>query len=85
MKKLILTSATILCIGLTSFAQDGGKCSKSCEKKCEVKDCSKDPECKKKCAPSESTVGTKCSKDSKSCAKNCKLDDEKKAGIVAPY
>lgn len=85
MKKLILTSATILCIGLTSFAQDGSKCSKSCEKKCEVKDCSKDPECKKKCAPNENTVSIKCSKDSKSCAKNCKLDDEKKAGIVAPY
>ena len=85
MKKLILTSATILCISLTSFAQDGGKCAKTCEKKCEVKECSKDPACKKICDKNESTANVKGSTDKKACAKSCKSDDEKNAGIVAPY
>ncbi len=73
MKKLILTSATVLFIGLTAFAGDGGKCAKKCEKKCEPKECTKDPNCKKICGMGESTTDMKSSKDNADCKKNCKM------------
>lgn len=64
MKKLILTSATILFIGISAFAADGDKCAKKCEKKCE-KACKKDETCKKACAD----ASMKCTKkDMKACA-----------------
>ena len=48
MKKLIVTSATVLFIGLTAYAQDGGTCAKNCNKKCDPKECMKDGTCTKK-------------------------------------
>lgn len=79
MKKLILTTATVLFIGLSAFAQDGGKCTKKCEKKCDQKECSKDVNCNKKCGMNECTTDMKCNKDNANCKKNCKMDGEKKA------
>ena len=78
MKKLILTSVAILFIGLTSFAQDCGKCAKKCEKKCDIKECVKDGGCTKKCGTNESAATMKCNYDNtKSCAKKCKTDESK--------
>lgn len=79
MKKLILTSATVLFIGLTAFAQDGGKCTKKCEKKCDMKECTKDGNCNKKCGMNECTADMKCNKDNQNCAKNCKMEGDKKS------
>ena len=81
MKKLILTSAAILFIGLTSFAQDGGKCAKKCEKKCDIKECVKDGGCTKKCGANESASNMKCNHDNtNSCAKKCKTEESKGNG-----
>jgi len=80
MKKLILTSATVLFIGLTAFAQDGGKCDKKCAKGNECKkECSKDGVCNKKCGMNECTADMKCNKDNANCKKNCKMGEVKKA------
>ncbi|MCX6295670.1 MAG: hypothetical protein NTX97_06315 [Bacteroidetes bacterium] len=79
MKKLMLTSATILFISLSSFAQDGVKSTKNCEKKCDMKECPKDTDCKKKCEMGECTADMKCHKaEAKACVKSCKMDDAKK-------
>lgn len=79
MKKLILTSATILFIGLSAFAEDGGKCTKKCEKKCDYKECTKDGNGLKKCGNTVCTPDMKCGEEkSKSCAKSCKMDESKK-------
>ncbi len=45
MKKIILTSATILLIGISSYAQDGGKCSKNCDNTSNQKQCAKELTC----------------------------------------
>ncbi len=75
MKKLILTSAAILFIGLTSFAQDGSKCAKKCEKKCDITACTKGEKSNKKCDMNGSSTDKKCSKgEANSCAKKCKMD-----------
>jgi len=79
MKKIILTSATILFIGLSSFAQDCGKCTKKCEKKSDMKECIKEGNCNKKCGMNECSADMKCKKDNaESCAKKCKMDASKK-------
>jgi hypothetical protein len=78
MKKLVLTSVTVLLIGLSAFAGDNDKCSKKCEKKCETKECSKDGKCTKKCDESTSSchMTAKCNPEtSKECAKKCHMDD----------
>ena len=78
MKKLILTSATILFIGLTAFAQDGTKCTKKCDpkectKKCDTKD-------NKGCCAYACPITVNCTpENSKECAKKCKMESEKKA------
>lgn len=75
MKKLILTSATILFIGLSAFAQDCGKCTKKCEKKCDMQECIKDGNCNKKCGMNACTADMKCkNENAESCAKKCKMD-----------
>lgn len=54
MKKLILTSATILFVGLAAFAGDNNKEkkeNKKCEKKCQTATCTNDESCSKKCCP----------------------------------
>ena len=72
MKKFILTSATLLVIGLTAFAGNGNDCGKKCEKKCDKKECAKDSKCEKKCDKTECKHNAKCEKDSKACASHCK-------------
>jgi len=76
MKKLILTSATVLFLGLGAYAQDGGKCAKKGAKKCDQTECAK--KCDKKCGMDDCTAGMKC-KDDKSCTKSCKMEGEKKS------
>ena len=75
MKKLILSSAMILFMGLAVVAQDGTK-DKKCEKKCDPKECTtKDG---KKCDPKDCTADMGCKdKAGKSCAHNCAKDDKK--------
>jgi hypothetical protein len=53
MKKLMLTSATILFIGLAAFAQQGGTCTQMCGKKCSVTECKDKSKCSNDCAKSE--------------------------------
>lgn len=71
MKKLILTSATVLFIAITSFAKEGDKCAAKCSGKADHKECSKDATCNK----SKSTTATK-NKSDKAC---CKMDEAKKS------
>lgn len=79
MKKLILSSATLLLIGFTAFAGDGSKCTKKCEKKCDKKECIKGNHCDKKCNMAECTPDMKCKKgNDKACAKKCKINNEPK-------
>ena len=66
MKKLILTSATILFIGLAAFAQQGGTCTQMCGKKCTVTECKDKTKCNKDCA-----------KDEKSCKPNAEKKEIK--------
>ncbi len=72
MKKLILTSATVLFLSISSFAHDGDKCGKKCEKKCDQKECTKDSKCEKKCGKKECTHDANCQKDQENCKKACK-------------
>jgi hypothetical protein len=64
MKKLILTSVTIVFIGVAAFAGDGNKKN---EKKCDPKECAKQESCTKKCCIGECTENAKCTKESKKC------------------
>ncbi|MGZ4116058.1 MAG: hypothetical protein ACXVPY_01190 [Bacteroidia bacterium] len=69
MKKLILSSAVILLVGLTTFAQDNvSAAKKGSEKKCEMKACCKGEKCDKACMDKCTASGTSC-KDNKSCTK----------------
>jgi hypothetical protein len=70
MKKLILSTAAILVIGLSAYACDGGKCNKKCDKKGDKKECVQGKDCdKKSCIKDE-----KCEKkEHKSC---CKMPTE---------
>ncbi len=75
MKKLILTSATLLFLGFTVFAGDGDKCRKKCDKKCDKKECVKDANGDKKCSKADCKHDAKCDKEqSKNCAKKCKAE-----------
>ncbi len=78
MKKLILTSATVLFIGLSAFACDGSKCTNKCENKNNQKECKKDASCEKKCSGNQSSVDFKCKKDNENCKKQCTMNGEKK-------
>ncbi|HMG15270.1 MAG TPA: hypothetical protein VK590_07495 [Saprospiraceae bacterium] len=69
MKKLILTSATILFIGLTAFGQDGGKCAKKCGNKSNQTQCSKEQTCNGVYSLNAFTPEKKCM-DEKAIAKN---------------
>ncbi len=77
MKKLILTSAAILFIGISAFAGDEHKCSKKCDKKCEVKECTTKEDCSKKCSGRCTADGKSNTENSKSCQKKCKADASK--------
>ena len=78
MKKLVLTTATVLFFATGAFAQDGGKCCKK-DAKCEMTACSKDGKCtekdKEKCAKA-CAEASHCKKESKDCCKKA----ENKAG-----
>jgi hypothetical protein len=70
MKKLILSSALALFIGVSAFACEGGKCGKG-DKKCDKKECTKEPKGDKKCSPGECKFEKKGNKD---CNKPCKVE-----------
>ena len=74
MKKIILTSASVLFIVLSAFAQEGGKCDKKCIKKCDQKECVK--ECVPKWGMGE-CASVKCDKESVNCRKDCKAGSVK--------
>lgn len=76
MKKVILTSATVLFLALTAVAQDGGKCCKKGDKKCEMAACTKDEKCKEKCT--HGTADAHCKKETKAC---CKKAEDKKSEV----
>ena len=80
MKKLILTSATILFVGFTAFAQDGSKCSKKCDNKSDQKGCMKEGTCNKNVEKNDWASGLKCNPDNTNCKKDCKATCEKKDG-----
>jgi hypothetical protein len=72
MKKLILTSATVLFLGLTAMACEGDKCGKKCEKKCDKQECTKGGACKKDGKNKECKMDDKaCKHDKASCEKKC--------------
>jgi hypothetical protein len=71
MKKLILSSALVVLIGLSAIACEGGKCSKG-DKKCDKKECTKGPKGDKKCSPGECKFEKKGNKDN--CNKPCKSE-----------
>lgn len=73
MKKLILTSATLLIVGLSAFACECEKCDKKCEKKCDTKECAKQEGCNKKCCAGECTENAKCNKENKKCTGSCNV------------
>lgn len=79
MKKLMFTTATVLFLAASAFAQDGGKCCKK-DAKCEMTACAKDEKCKDKdkCAKACADA-SHCKKESKAC---CKKAEDKKAGEV---
>ena len=71
MKKLILSAAVLMFVGMTAFAQDNGSTAKKCcEKKSEMK-CCKDDKCDKACMDKCKAEGVSCKSDSKSCTKSC--------------
>jgi hypothetical protein len=78
MKKLILTSATVLFLSIAGFAHDGDKYGKKCEKKCDQKECTKDGKCEKKCGKKECTHDANCKKDQESCKAKCKATSQQK-------
>lgn len=75
MKKVLLTSAAVIVLAMTGFAQDGGKCCKKNANAC-MTACVKDPKCldKEKCAKACADA-TQCKTESKSC---CKKAEDKK-------
>ncbi len=78
MKKLILTSATLLLFGASIFACDGGKCGKKGDKKCDQKECVKDGHGDKKCTKADCKHDAKCEKNhGKNCTMKCKADADK--------
>ena len=78
MKKLILTSVTILLIGITAYGQDGGKCSKKCDNTSNQKQCAKEQSCIDVYGLNAFTSEKKCVND-KTIAKNadCKSNARK--------
>ncbi len=67
MKKVILTSVTILFIGVAAFAGNGDNSNKKNEKKCDPKECAKQEGCTKKCCAGACTENAKCNKEAKKC------------------
>ena len=78
MKKLILTSAAVLCIGLTTFAQDNGKCQKKCDKKCDQKETANNATANKPFVTSPWAAEAKCNPENGKCKSNCSTTGEKK-------
>lgn len=72
MKKIMLSSAAVLFVALSTIAQEPNTCSPKCEKKCAKKECSK--KCKgktcEKCG-TETCTGTACDSKSKKCKSEC--------------
>jgi hypothetical protein len=78
MKKFLFTSATVLMIGLTAYAQDNVKTKNAAGSKCDPKECKNASSCHKasaSCAYS-STNGAKSTRDSLACQPGCKTQGE---------
>lgn len=71
MKKLILSTAVLMFVGLTTFAQEASKDKKSCCKGADMKACCKTEKCDKACMDKCKAEGKACATDGKSCAKAC--------------
>jgi len=71
MKKLIFSTATILFVSLSSFAQEAPKCSKVCDKKCDKKECTTAGTCDKSKCLEACKDDKKCDKKSKKCQSHC--------------
>lgn len=69
MKKIILSSAAVLFVALSTIAQEPNQCPPNCEKKCTKKECSKG-KCKDKAC--EKCTGASCDSKNKKCKAECK-------------
>ncbi len=84
MKKLILTTVTVLFVAMSSIAQDGSKCQKKCDNKGDMKACATKENCMKNNGEKKCTSDMKCDKHDAKCEKNCQMNGEKKANKGTP-
>lgn len=84
MKKIMLTSATVLFLGLAAMAHNGDKCGKKCDKKECKKECVAQDKSKENCDKSKCNHQGACGTEQQSCHKAQKPKQATPAAAPAP-